>query len=214
MGKRLEPFLLLRKEIRLLTLSKGTTTLKSVDVAVSDDAVVASRKVETSSPSADLALDVVAGTTDGTVDLVLNQYNAGGFLIGAETNYTNNEVKGTKYTVSSSDEKVATIAVGADGTITVTGKSKGTATVVIKEGTVTRATAVVTVNHSTPTITAVNFEEVKDVVTTGALNAQALKSEGITLSSTDYKAEIAANGTIFIDVKGSTEGLDAKNILS
>ena len=149
---------------------------------------------------------------DGTVDLVLNQYNAGGFLIGAETNYTNNEVKGTKYTVSSSDEKVASIAVAADGTITVTGKSKGTATVVIKEGTVTRATAVVTVNDSTPTITDVDFEEVKDVVTSGALNAQALKAEGITLSSTDYKAEIAANGTIFIDVKGSAEGLDDQDI--
>ena len=133
-------------------------------------------------------------------------------MIGAEKNYTNDDVKGTTYTVSSSDEKVATVAVAADGTITVTGKSKGTADVVIKEGTVTRATAKVTVNDSTPTITAVNFEEVKDVVTSGALNAQALKAEGITLSSTHYKAEIAPNGTIFIDVKGSTEGLDNKDI--
>ena len=190
----------------VIDLKAGTTTLNSVNISVSDDAEVATRKVETVSPSADLALDVIKGSTDKTVGLVWNQYNAAGFLIGAEKNLT------STYTVSSSNAEVATVAVDADGKITVTGVAEGTANVVIKEGTITRATAQVTVTNSTPTITAVDFETVEDVVTNGALNAPVLKAEGITLSSTEHKAEINDAGTIFIDVEGSAEGFDAGDI--
>jgi len=212
-GEATETVTALTKGNTVIDLKNGTTTIKSVNVSVSDDAVVASRKVETLSASADLALDVVTGSTDQNVELVWNQFNAGGFLIGAETNYTNGTLAGTTYTVSSSDEDVATVAVAADGKITVSGIKEGTANVVIKEGTVTRATAQVTVTDTTPTITSVDFETVEDVITKGALNAQVLKAEGITLSSTDYNAEIdATTGTIFIDVEGTPAGLDAGDI--
>ena len=51
-----------------------------MNIAVSDDDEVASRKIETVSPSADLALDVVKGSDDKEVTLVWNQYNEGGFF--------------------------------------------------------------------------------------------------------------------------------------
>lgn len=203
----------LTKGSTIIDLKNGATVIQSINVSVSDDAVVASRKVETVSPSADTTLDVVSGSTDQKVELVWNQYNAAGFFIGAETNFTNDDVEGTKYTVSSSDAEVATVAVAADGKITVSAIKEGTANIVIKEGSVTRATAKVTVNNSTPTISAVDFETVEDVTTVGALNKQILTSEGITLSSTDYTAEIdSATGTIFVDVEGTTAGLDAEDI--
>ncbi|KXH84029.1 S-layer homology domain-containing protein [Sporosarcina sp. HYO08] len=199
----------------IAAVAKGNTTvevkagdqvLKSVSVAVSDDSAVASRKIETVSASADYALDVVTGSDDASLDIVWNQYNAGGFLIGPEKDFTNDDLKGTKYTVSSSDNSVATVSVATNGTITVGALKPGTANIQIKEGTVTRASVQVTVVNTTPTITAVNFETVEDVTTNGALNVQALKAEGITLSSTDYTAEIHTDGTIFVDVD-TTEGL-------
>lgn len=58
-GKATETVTALTKGTTVLDLKVGTTTLKSVNVLVSDDAVVASRKLETVSPSADLALDVI-----------------------------------------------------------------------------------------------------------------------------------------------------------
>ena len=211
-GKATETVTALTKGTTVLDLKAGTTTLKTLNVLVSDDAVVASRKLETVSPSADLALDVIKGSEDQSVQVVWNKYNAEGFLIGAETDFTNNAVAGTKYTVSSSNTNVATVSVAANGNITVTGIDAGTANLVIKEGGVTRASTLVTVTDTTPSITAINFEVVEEVKTAGALNAQVLKAEGITLSSTDYKAEIDAAGTIFIDVKGTTAGLTADDI--
>lgn len=194
----------------VVEVKAGTKVLSTINVAVSDDNVVASRKVETVSPSADYQLDVVAGSQDKSVDLVWNQYNAGGFLIGPETDYTN--VGGTKYTVSSSDDTVLDVDVDANGIITVNALKAGTAKVLIKEGTVTRASVTINVVDTTPKITAVNFETVEDVTTQGALSAQVLKPEGITLSSTDYKAEIATDGTIFVDVESTPAGYDAGDI--
>ncbi|MED4970387.1 S-layer homology domain-containing protein [Parageobacillus toebii] len=194
----------------VVEVKAGTKVLSTINVAVSDDNVVASRKVETVSPSADYQLDVVAGSQDKSVDLVWNQYNAGGFLIGPETDYTN--VGGQKYTVSSSDSNVLDVNVKPDGTITVNALKAGTAKVLIKEGTVTRASVTINVVDTTPKITAVNFETVEDVTTQGALSVQVLKPEGITLSSTDYKAEIATDGTIFVDVEGTSAGYDAGDI--
>jgi hypothetical protein len=194
-----------------LYLILAVQTLK-IECTSFDDAVVATRKLETVSPSADLALDVIKGSTDQSVQLVWNKYNAEGFLIGAETDFTNNAVAGTKYTVSSSNTDVATVSVAANGNITITGISDGSTNLVIKEGAVTRATTSLAVVDTTPSITAINFEVVEEVKTAGALNAQVLKAEAITLSSTDYKAEIDATGTIFIDVKGTTAGLTADDI--
>ncbi|MED4988842.1 S-layer homology domain-containing protein [Parageobacillus toebii] len=185
----------------VVEVKAGTKVLSTISVAVSDDSVVASRKVETVSPSADYQLDVVAGSQDKSVDLVWNQYNAGGFLIGPETDYTN--VGGQKYTVSSSDDTVLDVAVDANGIITVNALKAGTAKVLIKEGTVTRASVTINVVDTTPRITDVTFENVEDLTTPGNFSVQVLKPEGITLSSTDYKAEIDASGKIFVDVDGT-----------
>ena len=129
-------------------------------------------------------------------------------LIGPET------ALDSTYSVSSSDATVATATLELDdsekptGNIIVKGLKKGTANVVIKEGSVTRATAKITVTDSTPTITAVDFEEVETVTTESALNVPVLTAEGITLSSTDFTVEIADSGVIFADVD-STEGYNA-----
>ncbi|MFC4402621.1 S-layer homology domain-containing protein [Gracilibacillus xinjiangensis] len=185
-----------------IDLNSGTTTLKSVTMSVSDDSVVASRKIETVSPSSDLTLDVVKGSDDDAVTLVWNNYNADGYLIGAET------ALDTTYSVESSDTSVATVDLATDdngaltGGIIVQAQKEGTAKVVIKEGTVTRATATITVTDSTPVITSVDFEEVEDITSTSAVNEAVLKASGITLSSSEFTPELDASGAIFVDVDG------------
>jgi hypothetical protein len=67
------------------------------------------------------------------------------------------------------------------------------------------------VTNVTPEITGVTFEEVKDIITEGQFTETVLKPENINLSSTEYKAEISEDGTIFADVDGQagfTAGTD------
>lgn len=56
----------------------------------------------------------------------------------------------SSYTVSSSNDKVATAAISSD-VISVTAKGAGTATITVKQGNIIRATFEVTVENSTPT---------------------------------------------------------------
>ena len=55
---------------------------------------------------------------DGTVGLVWNQYNADGFLIGAEKNYTNDDVKGSTKGLDNKDIKLGAFDAIYSGTAT------------------------------------------------------------------------------------------------
>lgn len=177
-----------------LTIKSGDTALSTIKVAVSEDTVAATRKLETKSASDDFQLDVMKGSEDGKVTLVWNKYNAQGFLIGAEDD--------PKYQVTSSDTGVVTIA-RTGGDIKVTALKKGSAEILIKEGDVTRATATITVVDSTPVISAVKFEDVEAVTTAGVIGLPILKAQGITLTSSKVTPEITSTGVIYIDVNGN-----------
>lgn len=192
-GKATATITAIAKGNTTIEVKAGDKVLSTIPVAVSDDSTVASRKIETVQASADYKLDIVQGSNDKALQLVWNQYNAGGFLIGPETDFA-------KYTVESSDNTIVKVAADVNGVITVSALKEGTANVVIKEGTVTRETVKITVVDTTPTITEINFEKVEDLTTEGAFTQPVLKPEGIKLSSSDYNAEITKDGTIFVDV--------------
>jgi len=175
-------------------ISNGTNVLKSINTKVSNDSVVTNRKIETTQTSNDFTLDVVKGSTDKTVNLHWNTYNAGDYLVGNETALT------STYNVSSSDTSVATVSTNASGVMTVTAVAPGTTTIMIKQGTVVRETKTITVVDTTPQITNITFEDVDPIETAGALSEVVLKSSGIKLSSDDYSTSISTNGTIYIDV--------------
>ncbi|MFL0362205.1 S-layer homology domain-containing protein [Pseudobacillus sp. 179-B 2D1 NHS] len=176
--------------------ANNAQVLKTVAVSISDDNKVASRKLETANSTDDLKLDVAFGSGDNQVNLVWNTYNQGGFKIGSEA------LAGGAYSVSSSDEDVASVAVNEDKkTVTVTGKKAGTAQIIVKEGTVTRETVTITVTDSTPVIKSVKFEEVKDITKAGALTeVVVLKPENVTLSNGELMPQIDTNGDIFVDL--------------
>lgn len=170
------------------------TVFATINTQVSNDRVVTSRKIETVQASDDFSLDIVKGSTDNTVNLVWNTYNASDYFIGAET------ALNSTYTVTSSNPDVATITTDENGVITVTAVAAGLTDIVIKEGSVVRETRTITVVDTTPTIATVTFEEVEPITAAGALNVAVVKPAGIQLSSDEYTAAIAANGTIYIDV--------------
>jgi len=175
-------------------ISNGTNVLKSINTKVSNDSVVTNRKIETTQTSNDFTLDIVKGSTDKTVNLHWNTYNAGDYLVGNETALT------STYNVSSSDTSVATVSTNASGVMTVTAVAPGTTTIMIKQGTVVRETKTITVLDTTPQITNLTFENVEPIETAGALSEVVLKPSGIKLSSDDYSTSISTNGTIYIVV--------------
>jgi len=188
-------------------ISNGTNVLKSINTKVSNDSVVTNHKIETTQTSNDFTLDVVKGSTDKTVNLHWNTYNAGDYLVGNETALT------STYNVSSSDTSVATVSTNASGVMTVTAVAPGTTTIMIKQGTVVRETKTITVVDTTPQITNITFEDVDPIETAGALSEIVLKTSGIQLSSADYSTSISANGTIYIDVDNNATFNAANDIV-
>jgi hypothetical protein len=152
-----------------IEIKKDNTVLATLAVQVSNDTVVASRKLELADPSADLTLDK-GNPQDKSLVLVYNKYNASGYLLGKETDI--DTASGAKYTVVSSNENVVTVSKETDGSgnftggFVVTAVGKGTATISVKEGSVVRATVTVTVNDSTPVLQSVTFKDKAKVVAT------------------------------------------------
>ncbi|WP_153722057.1 S-layer homology domain-containing protein [Sporosarcina cascadiensis] len=179
----------------------GGNVVGTVPVTVSDDAQAANTKLEPATAGKDLTLDIMKGSQDSTVDLVWNKYNQNGTLVGQDP------IKVDTYTIVSSDPSVAKVgAKTAAGVVTIEGVKAGTATIQIKEGDIVRASATITVKNSTPTISAVNFENTQTVKTT-ALDVKVLKEAGITLTSTEHKAKIDGKN-IYIDLGGTTGKYD------
>ncbi|MEK4023820.1 S-layer homology domain-containing protein [Sporosarcina sp. FSL W7-1283] len=177
-----------------IQIKAGDKVLSTIAVNVSDNSQVATRKLETKSASDDLQLDVMKGSEDKTVELVWKQYNEQGFYLG------NDLIPVANYTVTSSNEDVAKVSKDANGVITVEGLKAGNTTITIKEGSVTRATAEIKVVNTTPSIASVNFEKTEPVTKVGNFSSAVVKEEGIKLTSSEYKAKIAADGTIYIDL--------------
>ncbi|MEK3799696.1 hypothetical protein MHI18_15975 [Peribacillus sp. FSL H8-0477] len=192
----------------------GNNVVASLNVSVSKDTAVASRKLELVDASKDTKLDIYANETpDNEVSFVYNKYNAAGFLLGKES--ADIATTGQKYTVTvdeATDKDIIDVAV-VDGVITVTAKTDvGTANLVIKEGSVTREKLAITVNNSTPTVSEVTLKNADKVITPGtditASSVLTLKADSgddivqnITLSATTSKAVRLdeTTGNIYLD---------------
>ncbi|PIC79922.1 hypothetical protein CSV75_08075 [Sporosarcina sp. P18a] len=172
-------------------VKSGDAVLGTIAVSGSEDNVVATKKLETITATDDLTIDAIDGSQDGTVKLAWNKYNSQGFLIGKDL------IPMAQYSVTSSDNTIATVAKDDKGVITVQAVKAGTTEVQIKEGNIVRATATITVTDSTPTISSVVFEDTKSI-TTSAVDMQVLKTEGIKLTSTEFTPGIDDEGNIFI----------------
>ncbi|ARF18143.1 S-layer homology domain-containing protein [Sporosarcina ureae] len=172
-------------------IKSGETVLGTITVSGSEDNVVATRKLETITATDDLTIDAIEGSQDGTVKLAWNQYNSQGFLIAKDL------IPMDDYTVTSSDSSIATVSKDGNGVITVKAVKAGTTNVEIKEGNILRATATITVDDSTPTISSVVFEDTK-AITTESVDMQVLKQEGIKLTSTEFTPGMDDDGKIFI----------------
>lgn len=98
----------------------------------------------TENKSDDAVLDVY-NEKDNTLNLQFVGKDASGNIAKV---YNASEL--SSYTVSSSNDKVATAAISSD-VISVTAKGAGTATITVKQGNIIRATFEVTVENSTPT---------------------------------------------------------------
>lgn len=189
--------------------NNAAATLKSITAKVSSDNVITNRKIETVQTSDDFKLDVVKGSTDTLVNVTWNTYNSDNYLVGNEPTATLTST----YNVSSSDTAVATVAVNANGVMTVTAVAPGTTDIVIKEGNVVRETKTITVVDSTPEITNITFEDVDPITTTSALNKPVVKQSGIEISSDDYTTSISPNGTIYIDINNNNTYNPAADIM-
>ncbi len=187
--------------------------LASVDVSSALAGAVANRILELKNPSVDkLVLDLSA-TADAYTNLYYNSYDANGYFVGAETSSTLAALGGGIYTVTSSDPEVASVAnngtpssIAGDGTIQISrGTKVGTTTIKVLEGTLTRASIVITSVDSAPKITGVRFEPTPPLTNVGNFGlSTVLKSSGITIDRTDKGPLLLAGDRIFIDVAGGT----------
>lgn len=186
----------------------GEKSFGKIAVKIGEKGNVASRKLEVASGSKTLDLNPTKENANEVV-FNYNQYNADGLKIAAEKEIAKS---GAKYTVTSSKTDVADVVVDANGNITVTGAKEGTATITIKEGSITRATAEVTVENSSPSITDVKFEDVKKITTLDKKISDLLKATGITLTST-ADVQIDEEGNIFVDANDNETYDDGADIL-
>ncbi|MDQ0218449.1 Ig-like domain-containing protein [Peribacillus cavernae] len=199
-------------------IKSGDTVLKTITVSVSKEIAVANRKFELADSAKDTTLDLFTEKDDATVMFKYNQYNASGYLLGAEDNITEADGDGT-YKVSSSNPAAASVGVTADGTITVTGVNNGSTNIIVKEGSVERARVTVNVTDSTPTLKTITLKEVNKVTRAGAVEADdvlSLKpSEGVnidravqnltlTTSSTNVVRLDEATGKLYLDNPAGT----------
>jgi len=195
----------------------GGKLIATVNVSISKDTTVATRKLELVDASKDSELDIYKGETDdSTVTFTYNQYNTAGYLLGKEVADIGIETA-KKYTVSvetPSGKEVIDASVSS-GVITVTAKvDTGTAYLVIKEGSVVRERVTITVKNSTPSISSVVVKQVDKVTTVGSITAESVLSlradivgnvdksvENVTLSTpSKFKVRLdTTNGMLYLD---------------
>ncbi|WP_432803474.1 S-layer homology domain-containing protein [Alkalihalophilus marmarensis] len=188
-------------EVEADSANEGTGTLEikneegdvlaSLNVMVDSDLEVASRSLELTNPSSDLELDVNPfNSDDSTLEFVLNEYNKSGLKIKGHD--FNNE---GRYTIVSSDEDVLTVegtpaADSTDGSFTVEAAGEGTATIQIKEGSIVRYQAEVTVVDTTPTLAGASFVNNLEITSTEALSVEDI-IDSLTFTGDEGDAEVA-----------------------
>jgi hypothetical protein len=142
----------------ILQVKSGSTVLTTISVAISNDDKVDSYAFELVDPKKDYILDLFADKSDSTVNVYYNKYNVGGFLIGQY------DFVADPRNVVSSNTNIITANNPANGIITITAVSVGTAQIQIKEGSVVRQVLPITVVDTTPKPTSVEFVQGAEIV--------------------------------------------------
>ena len=117
----------------------------TVDYVKAGETVSYNLRIKSTENKSDDAVLDVYNEKDNTLNLQFVGKDASGNIAKV---YNASEL--SSYTVSSSNDKVATAAISSD-VISVTAKGAGTATITVKQGNIIRATFEVTVENSTPT---------------------------------------------------------------
>lgn len=175
-------------------LKDGTTILGTLPVEVGEATEVAYRTIEFASDSVSDDFELDKYTTDeyndSTLTVVWNKYNADDILIGAETAIGTTGTTGTKYIVESSDPTVASVTVESSK-IKVTAEAEGTATITIKEGSITRESFDVTVVDTTPAAASIAL-------------AEGVKEIEIAADATELKFDDIKDNFVILDQFGET----------
>lgn len=119
----------------------------TVEFAKAGDVASYALRISSASESKDATIDTYK-SDDNDLELEFIGLDANGVVAAI---YNQNDV-GSKYTVSSSDNTIATAAIDANGKIDVAAVKAGSATITVKEGNIVRATFNVTVTDSTPVV--------------------------------------------------------------
>ncbi len=175
----------------------------SIDIGKSGNETFV-RKLELANPSLETKLDIKRGSTTRMLDMYFNKYDKDNYFQGFETTDLSNLTTDLKkYVVESSDVKIATVSVN-NGLITVEGVKKGTVTIRVLEGTITRSSISITVVDSSPVITAINFETDYEQTTAAKIDlAKVLKTSGIVLDQSNVAVNFSDTGDIYVEVIGS-----------
>lgn len=133
-------------------------------------------KVESASTAAlelnnkldDTTLDVYQANNDNTLSLIVNQYN-GSYLIGKVSSGISDKKQEKGYSVISSNEDVAKVAISS-GTITVTAAKNGSADIQLYDGNTLKNKITVNVVDKTPKVTSISLNDVSTITKTGLFN--------------------------------------------
>jgi hypothetical protein len=215
-----------------LQVKNGSTVLGTVNVSISNDLVAATKGYELVDTTKDLTLDLFADNSDNKVQVVFNNYNAGGFKIGGYdfTTKVNAQPAAPFVLVyASSDTSIITVAPvvvnGTDGKIEVTAVKAGTAKLNVTEGGIVRYSLNITVVNNTPKPTTATFVTTEKITAAGeyklskvltGIKDQAGKALFIdTVTGTDVQTKATTGGVAqgtkvgTVEAKSSTTGFGA-----
>lgn len=170
----------------------------TVNFAQAGDVASYELRLASGSESTDANLDTYVAADDQlTLEFI------GKDAAGVVANIYNQTTVGSVYTVTSSNEAVATAVINSsNGKINVKGLTAGETTVTVKQGTITRATYVVKVANSTPSV---------GTVALAANAALTVKASGsYTLDDTAI-AKLVTVGTYKLAYNASTDVFDVKD---
>lgn len=189
-------------------IKDGTRILGSIPIIIGKSAETTTRRVlEAVNSTKDIVLNLKVGSPNRTIDLTYNKYDTNGYYQGFErTTLSIAAAVGIQYIVESSDISVATVAYDAStGTITVNSMKKGTANILIKEGTIIRDSLPINVTDTSPTIASVTFEPIQTITSAGLLPISSIvKTSNIKLSNSDQSIiSITDGGVIYIEQKNT-----------
>ncbi len=153
-----------------MQVKNGSTVLANVSVSVSNDDIAASKSFMVVDSSKDYTLDLFLDKNDSTIDVIFNNFNAAGFMIGGY-NFTtkvdpNNINSPLALVYSATDPTIIDVVPatnGTDGKLTITAKKKGLGKVVVTEGGIVRYTLDIQVMDTTPVVTDATFETTQKI---------------------------------------------------